>query len=102
MRTTPPLGEQTLARLTFLGAAGAVTGSQFLLETHRSRVLFECGMNQGSREARRLNAAPFDHDPESLDAVVSGVDGPAVALAHQLGQQARVVDVRVGHDHGVE
>ena len=70
MKSTRPLGEQTLARLTFLGAAGGVTGSQFLLETHRSRVLVECGMLQGSREARRLNAAPFAHTPDDLDAVV--------------------------------
>lgn len=62
-------GEE-LARLTFLGAAGEVTGSMFLLETERARVLFDCGMTQGERHARRRieERLPF-HAPD-LDAVV--------------------------------
>ncbi len=37
--------------LQFLGAAGCVTGSQFLVTTGNRRVLIDCGMFQGSPEA---------------------------------------------------
>jgi metallo-beta-lactamase family protein len=58
------------ARLDFLGAAGTVTGSKFLVTTDRARVLVDCGLFQGLRELRRRNwdRAPFD--PNALDAVV--------------------------------
>src|SRR5438045_369098 len=38
-------------RLHFLGATRTVTGSQYLLETDRARVLVDCGMCQASRNA---------------------------------------------------
>jgi metallo-beta-lactamase family protein len=56
--------------LTFLGAAGTVTGSKFLLERGRQRVLIDCGMFQGEARWRRRNWDPFPIDPASLDAVV--------------------------------
>jgi len=34
-------------KLTFLGAAGAVTGSKYLLETGGVRILVDCGLFQG-------------------------------------------------------
>jgi metallo-beta-lactamase family protein len=59
-----------MATLRFLGACGTVTGSKFLLEAGRYRVLVDCGVFQGSRALREKNwtAPPFD--PASLDAVV--------------------------------
>jgi metallo-beta-lactamase family protein len=57
-------------RVSFFGASGEVTGSCYLLETGRSRVLLECGMHQGPPEVEQLNQAPFPFDPRSLDAVV--------------------------------
>jgi metallo-beta-lactamase family protein len=59
-----------MATLRFLGACGTVTGSKFLLEAGSRRVLFECGVFQGSRELKEKNwtAPPFD--PASLDAIV--------------------------------
>ncbi len=62
-------GEE-LARLTFLGAAGEVTGSIYLLETAHAHVLFDCGMCQGERHARSQNERPFPFDPAGIDAVV--------------------------------
>lgn len=56
--------------LTFLGASGTVTGSRFLVETARSRVLVDAGLYQGLRELRRRNWDPFPVDPATLDAVV--------------------------------
>lgn len=56
--------------LTFLGAAGEVTGSCHLLEVGGRRVLLDCGMIQGGREAEARNAEPFPFDPASIDAVI--------------------------------
>ena len=56
--------------LTFLGAAGTVTGSRFLIEHDGRRVLVDCGLYQGRRELRRRNWEPFPVDPAGLDAVV--------------------------------
>ena len=56
--------------LRFLGAAGTVTGSKFLVETPSAKVLVECGLFQGPREWRRRNWDPLPVDPASLDAVV--------------------------------
>ena len=56
--------------LTFLGGAGTVTGSRFLVETASSTVLVDCGLFQGLKKLRLRNWEPFDHDPSSIDAVV--------------------------------
>jgi metallo-beta-lactamase family protein len=60
-----------MARLTFFGAAGVVTGSKHLLETESgARVLLDCGMFQGLRELVDRNWSPPPVDPKRLDAVV--------------------------------
>ena len=60
-----------MARLTFVGAAGVVTGSKHLLETDAgARVLLDCGMFQGLRELTQRNWAPPPVDPKTLDAVL--------------------------------
>lgn len=56
--------------LSFLGAAGTVTGSRFLIDTPDARVLVDCGLFQGLKELRLRNWAPFPLDPASIDAVV--------------------------------
>jgi metallo-beta-lactamase family protein len=56
--------------LRFLGAAGTVTGSKFLLETPSARLLLDCGLFQGDREWRRRNWDDPPVDPASIDAVV--------------------------------
>jgi metallo-beta-lactamase family protein len=56
--------------LRFLGACGTVTGSRFLLESGSHRVLFDCGVFQGSSELKQKNWSPPPFDPASLDAVV--------------------------------
>jgi metallo-beta-lactamase family protein len=58
------------ATLTFLGAAGTVTGSRHLLDVNGSRVLVDCGLFQGLKELRERNRQPFPVDPASIDAVV--------------------------------
>ena len=56
--------------LSFLGAAGTVTGSRFLLEAGAGRVLVDAGLYQGLASLRRRNWAAFPVPPASLDAVV--------------------------------
>jgi metallo-beta-lactamase family protein len=59
-----------MTRLTFLGAAKTVTGSQYLLEAAGERLLVDCGMFQGEKPLRLLNWASPPFDPATLDAVV--------------------------------
>ena len=56
--------------LHFLGGATTVTGSQYLLDTGRARVLIDCGMFQGSPNESVRNRVPFAFEPSGLDAVV--------------------------------
>lgn len=56
--------------IRFLGAAGTVTGSRFLLQYGSTRVLIDCGMFQGLKELRLKNWAEFPVEPNSIDAVV--------------------------------
>ena len=57
-------------RVQFHGAAGEVTGSMHLVEAAGRRVLLDCGMIQGGREAEARNFEPFPFDPATLDALV--------------------------------
>ena len=57
-------------RITFLGAAGEVTGSQHLIETRDVRLLLDCGMFQGPRAPARKKNEVFHCRPKDLDAVV--------------------------------
>jgi len=60
--------------IQFLGAAGEVTGSRYLLQvqqnTKRRQLLVECGMFQGGRGVQEKNQAGFGFQPAALDAVV--------------------------------
>lgn len=56
--------------LQFLGAADTVTGSRYLIETGRSRVLVDCGLFQGPKKLRERNWDGLGVEPASIDAVV--------------------------------
>jgi metallo-beta-lactamase family protein len=57
--------------LTFIGAAGTVTGSKTLVEIETGgRFLVDCGLFQGPREVRARNWDPFPLDPRTLDCIV--------------------------------
>lgn len=64
------IAPSTGPRLTFLGGAGTVTGSRYLLEYAARRVLVDCGLFQGLKQLRLRNWDRFPVDPASLDAVV--------------------------------
>ena len=59
-----------MASIHFLGAAGTVTGSKFLLEHEGRRVLIDCGLFQGKKELRQRNWEPLPVPASSLDAIV--------------------------------
>lgn len=57
-------------KLSFLGAAGEVTGSQHLIETGNLRILLDCGLFQGHRAKTRAKNERFRCQPKDLDAVI--------------------------------
>ncbi|MEK6703740.1 MAG: MBL fold metallo-hydrolase [Planctomycetota bacterium] len=57
-------------QLSFFGAAGEVTGSCYLLETDRARIVVDFGMHQGGRDEWRRNLTFPPLRPESLNAVL--------------------------------
>ncbi len=57
-------------QLTFLGAAGTVTGSKYLVEAEGKRFFVDCGLFQGFKQLRLRNWAPLPVDPKSVDAVI--------------------------------
>jgi metallo-beta-lactamase family protein len=60
-----------MARITFIGAAGVVTGSKHLLETDAgTRVLLDCGLFQGLPQLTQQNWTPPPVDPPHLNAVL--------------------------------
>ena len=101
--------------LHFLGGATTVTGSQFLFETSRARVLIDGGMFQGSPNESVRNRVPFGFEPGSLDAVLithahldhcgllpvlvrEGYHGP-IHLTHGTAELARLVMLDSGKLH---
>jgi metallo-beta-lactamase family protein len=56
-------------KLTFLGAAQNVTGSQYLVQSDKTSFLVDCGLYQ-ERELTGRNWSPFLFSPERLKAVL--------------------------------
>jgi metallo-beta-lactamase family protein len=83
-----------MATLTFWGGTGTVTGSKYLIESDKSKVLVDCGLFQGLRELREKNWEDPPFDPRSLDAVI-------ITHAHidHTGYLPRLV--RLGFDNPV-
>jgi len=59
-----------MASIRFLGAAGTVTGSRYLVRAPGGSVLVDAGLFQGAKELRLRNWAPFPVPPASIDAIV--------------------------------
>src|SRR5438445_6470701 len=59
-----------MAKLTFLGAAGSVTGSKYLVEATGKRLLVDCGIFQGTNELKERNWKPLPADPKTIDYLV--------------------------------
>lgn len=56
-------------KLTFIGGAGVVTGSCYLLQEQETSILIDCGLLQGRSENEKKNFESFPFDPASIQAV---------------------------------
>jgi metallo-beta-lactamase family protein len=59
-----------MSSLSFWGAAGTVTGSKYLIQTDRARVLIDCGLFQGLKELRERNWQELPFKAAVVDAVI--------------------------------
>ncbi|MCA9364222.1 MBL fold metallo-hydrolase [Candidatus Kaiserbacteria bacterium] len=59
-----------MARITFHGGTGMVTGANFLLETAAAKIMVDCGLIQGDRFAMTRNCDTFAYDPSMVDALL--------------------------------
>ena len=57
-------------KLTFAGAAGTVTGSRYILDDGKRRLLIDCGLFQGYKVLRLRNWAPFPVRADSIHASI--------------------------------
>ncbi len=60
----------TRIKLHFLGAAGTVTGSRFLIEACGQTLLIDCGLFQGLKALRLQNWEPLPFPAAKIDAVL--------------------------------
>ncbi len=56
-------------QLSFLGAAGTVTGSRHLLQINGKYYLVDCGLFQGGRKLKQKNWEPFPISPDQIEAI---------------------------------
>ncbi|MBZ5695838.1 MAG: MBL fold metallo-hydrolase [Acidobacteriia bacterium] len=59
-----------MAKITFLGAAGTVTGSKYLIEAGGKRLLVDCGLFEGSKQLKQRNWDELPIDPATIDWVL--------------------------------
>ena len=59
-----------MASIEFWGGVGTVTGSKYLVQTNKARVLVDCGLFQGLKDLRERNWQEPPFDPRSLNAVL--------------------------------
>ena len=57
-------------QITFLGGAGTVTGSKFLVQHDGQSLLVDCGLFQGYKQLRLRNRTPLPFEPNHLQAVI--------------------------------
>ncbi len=56
--------------LQFLGAAGTVTGSRYLLTHNGRKILIDCGLFQGAKALRLKNWEKFGVNPSEIDSII--------------------------------
>ncbi len=56
-----------MAKLTFLGAAGCVTGSKYLVEAAGKKLLVDCGLFQGTDDLKERNWNPLPVDLNTIN-----------------------------------
>ena len=56
----------TWAHIAFHGAAGDVTGANFLLTINDRKILVDCGLSQGDMDDNAKNNIPFAYNPADI------------------------------------
>ncbi|MDR7857031.1 MBL fold metallo-hydrolase [Tissierella sp.] len=56
--------------IQFYGAAKMVTGSNYLINTGKYKILVDCGMFQGNKEMEKLNYNDFPYNPGEVDFLI--------------------------------
>ena len=59
-----------MPKITFLGAAGTVTGSKYLIEAEGKKLLVDCGLFEGSKDLKQRNWNNLPIDPGTIDWVL--------------------------------
>lgn len=59
-----------MSTLGFYGGVGSVTGANFMLDTGATAILVDCGLQQGDKFAKEVNAAPFAYNPSDIDVLL--------------------------------
>ncbi|HTK36931.1 MAG TPA: MBL fold metallo-hydrolase [Pyrinomonadaceae bacterium] len=91
-----------MAKITFYGGVGTVTGSKYLLESNNKRVLVDCGLFQGLRELREKNWEDLPFDVRELDAIIithAHIDHTGfLPRVVKLGYQGEIITSRATAD----
>jgi metallo-beta-lactamase family protein len=58
------------SKLIFYGGAGAVTGSNFMIDTGGAKFLVDCGLRQGREDDEAQNWDKFAYDPVSVSHLI--------------------------------
>lgn len=61
---------KSIGNIHFLGAAGTVTGSKYLIELSDTRILIDCGLFQGLKRLRELNWSQLPVEASGIDLVL--------------------------------
>lgn len=56
-------------KITFCGGAGTVTGANYLVQSGATKILIDCGLEQGGSFVEGRNFEPFSYDPAEIAAV---------------------------------
>ncbi len=64
------MSEKQTMSLRFLGAAGTVTGSKYLLSAGGMNIMIDCGLFQGLKQLRELNWKKLPVDASTIDCVL--------------------------------
>jgi len=60
-----------MIKITCMGAAGTVTGSNYLIEDSRGKkILVDCGLFQGGKQTEWRNSADWGFDPGEIDTLL--------------------------------
>jgi metallo-beta-lactamase family protein len=91
-----------MARISFLGGAGTVTGSCYLLETQKLKLLVDCGMFQGNREMRTRNYRNLNAPVPSIDYILlthAHIDHSGlIPRIHKQGFRGKVIATKATVD----